>query len=196
LGEGFGAAGDFAERAQVLHQLTLRQGCTDRRCGERFAIGAECEAASLQCAAGEGDVVGDDDVARLHALRDPVVCHIRTGFDDGELGVRRHANEGIGYNLHGAARTARDFVNLLLHRTGIGVDEDGGRGHVAALAHFEALRFVRPQLPRAAEAPDRAAPIFAVAFGEIQFAYARTAFDNLRPEQLRGDVAFGDGDFP
>ena len=130
----------------MLHQLALRHRRADRGWREGFAGSAERVAFGFERAIGQWNVIGDDDVARLHTFGDPVIGDIRAGIDHHELNIGRRAHERVGDDAHGAARAARDLVNLFLHGAGVSVDEDGG-SQPSNSAAFGAKYVTMPSAP-------------------------------------------------
>src|SRR6476619_5259316 len=68
--KGLWAAGDFARRTQVGHQVAHRQRHADGLLGERLAVRRDHLGARFHAAAGERDVRGNDDIAFAGAFRD------------------------------------------------------------------------------------------------------------------------------
>src|SRR3546814_5822233 len=91
-------------------------------------------------------VAGDHHVARPGALGDPVVGGVEAGAHHHPLHERMHRqrDNAVGHHLHGPAVTLGDLEDLLLHRTGVGVDVDGA-GLVAVLAYGHVLATLAPR---------------------------------------------------
>ena len=93
-------------------------------------FGAITCGARLHAAARQRDVGGDHDVAGARALGDPVVGGVgpapaATRSISGSL---RHADEAVGDDGDRQPVARRDAIDLVLHRTGVGIDIDADGG--------------------------------------------------------------------
>ena len=90
-----GAAGDFAGRAQIGHQVADRERHADRCFRERLAVRRDHLGARLDAAARQRNIRGDDDIAFAGALRNPVIggIHAGTGRDALDHRILRHPDE-------------------------------------------------------------------------------------------------------
>src|SRR6185437_7448652 len=127
-GERSGAAGHFAGRAQIGHQVANRQRHADRLLRERLAVRRNHLAACLYAPARQRDIGGNDDIALAGVLCNPVVggIHAGTRRDAFDQRVARHSNEIAGDDADGQAVPDRDAVDFILDRTGVGIDVDAG----------------------------------------------------------------------
>ncbi len=127
--KGLRPACRLARRAQTVHQIARRQRHADALGRERAAIGAEGFGTRLHRAIRERHIVCNDDGPRPRALGDPVVGDIHPRRHDHALDqlVPRHIDEAVGDHEHFEAVARCDAVDLVLHRTGIGIDENDDR---------------------------------------------------------------------
>ena len=131
---------DFGERrrtangssvgAQIGHDGAGGDGAADAARRERLAIIADHPRACLQTAVGEQYVSGHHDRVRPCPLRDPVVGRIEAVADHHPVHQRmsRNANRAVADDRDRHFMAKGDAVDFVLHRTGIGVDEDAGHG--------------------------------------------------------------------
>jgi glycosyltransferase involved in cell wall biosynthesis len=150
-GEGGGpAAGAVHPGAKVGHDRPGRDRRSDRRGGEELAVGPDHGRSGLQAAVGKQYVSSDHDRSRPGPFGDPVVRRVEAGPDDHPLDerMRRHPKMRVADDLHFGPVAESDLVDLLLHRAGVGVDEDEGR-----VAHGRSA--VSPRPARSAAAPRR-----------------------------------------
>ncbi len=86
----------------------------------------EHSCACLKGTVGEKDVGSDDDTVRGGALGDPVVSFVKAIADDHAFDewVSENAERRVTDNFYQYGVAQRDFVNLVLHRAGIGINED------------------------------------------------------------------------
>src|SRR6056297_778952 len=121
------AAGLLAGAAQIGHQIARSQRHADAAFVEDLALRRHGLTAGGDTAGRERDIGGNDDAARHGTLGDPVVGLVEplVHDDEGYLRITRHADAAIGNqkNLRNMARS--HAVALVLHRAGIGVDEQG-----------------------------------------------------------------------
>ena len=90
-----------------------------------------------EAARGEPDVGGDDDVTRARALGNPVVDIVELATrDHHQLDRRRerHLHPGVRHDDDRHPQPPCDAIDLLLHRTGVGIDEDSRHGQAGVLA--------------------------------------------------------------
>jgi hypothetical protein len=75
---------------------------------------------------GEGDVAGDDDVAWVATLEDPIVGGVGTTVDEDDVDARGLTYESLKSADvgDGDAAAAGDAVDLVLDAAGVGVDPD------------------------------------------------------------------------
>ena len=126
------AAHHLAGLAQIGHQVAHGERHADRSVGERAAVGRDHLGAGLDAAARQRNVVGNDDGAGVGARGDPVVGRIEAGADRDALdhGIARHLDRAVGDHPDAQPMPLGDAIDFLLHRAGIGIDQDrdpGGR---------------------------------------------------------------------
>ena len=95
------------------------------------AGGAEDSGAERDAAAGERHVGGDDDVAGRGVLDDPVVGDVGALRHDDRLDHRiaRGAEAAVGDEGDDEVAAAGDAEDFVLHRAGVGIDEDLRASH-------------------------------------------------------------------
>ena len=89
-------------------------------------VGASTVAPALSAAVGEQDVGGDHDVAGARRLGDPVVGGVEAVAHHHPLDQRMigDADPAVADYLTPPPVPPRDPVNLVLHRAGVGIDQD------------------------------------------------------------------------
>jgi len=127
--ESLGAAGRIAGGAQMVHQVSCGERHADRRVGETPAGRRQNLRACLDAAARERNVGGHDDACLSRPRCDPVVGGVRIRANHDLLDRRDAGNpdRSIRDHIDFQAVAVGDPVNLVLHRAGVGVDENFDR---------------------------------------------------------------------
>ena len=109
-----------------MHQVANGEGHPDALFGKSTPVGGDDVGARLHAPARQGDVGGDHDVARPGPFGNPIVggVHAGAGGDPVDQRILRNADEPRGDHGDGKLMPRGDTVDLVLHRTGIGIDVD------------------------------------------------------------------------
>ena len=115
--------------AQVSHDCACGAGTTDGAAGERLAIIADDNCFGFETPVRKQYVGGDHHAARSRRFRDPVIGGVETVRYDmpGDQRMVGHTKARIADQHDGHTPAPGDFVNLLLYRARIGINQYAGR---------------------------------------------------------------------
>ncbi len=114
----------------MIHQIAGRQRHADRVFTETLAVRGEDVGAGGDASARQRHIGGDHDSAGPRALRDPIVGDVgpRRNDDALDVGRARNHDRAVGDDEDLEPKTRRYAIDLVLHRTGVGVDIDAQGG--------------------------------------------------------------------
>ena len=137
--KGLGPRCRLSGRAQVVHQVARRQRHADRAFAKALSVRRDDVGARFHASACQRNVRRDDDCVWPGPLGDPVVRGVCARPDDDPLNLQRPRDHerAVCDNENCQPLASRDAIDLILHRTGVGVDKDtqlwSGRFHVGAV---------------------------------------------------------------
>jgi hypothetical protein len=124
FGERRRPAGNLTGRAHAGHQIAGRQGHADRILIERLAVRADGAGTIFHAAVSQWDIVGDDDIAGLNGIGDPIVSSISALRDDDDFDPRAGVRTNAAVADHDGFQIMAlgDLEDLVLDWTGVGID--------------------------------------------------------------------------
>jgi len=120
----------------MVHEVARRQRHPNRVFAKSLSMRRDDVGARFDASACQRNVRRDDDRAWPCPLGDPVVRSIRARPDNNPLDPRRTWNQdrAVRDNENRQPIASGDAIDLILHRTGVGVDKDtqlrSGRFHM------------------------------------------------------------------
>ena len=126
----------------MVHEVARRQRHANRAFAKAFSVRRDDVGARFYASTRQRNVRGDNDCAWPGPFGDPVVRCVGAGSDDNplDLGRTRDHDRAVCDNENSQPVASGDAIDLILHRTGVGVDKDTqlrpGRFHVGAVSFW------------------------------------------------------------
>lgn len=107
------------------------QGRADGIRAKSLAVGLQGLGTGLEAAVRQRNIGRDDDIADSGPFGDPVIGNVGSGIDDDlfDIGCASGVDPAVGDHEHLERVSVGNPIDLVLHRTGVSIDEDSGTRH-------------------------------------------------------------------